>query len=84
MKNLTEIKMANEHHSNPIIGFFYLCSGALLSLLQSSDIYYQGAFDLIKAFFVGGMGAIGAYVFKTYFIEKWHKYLKDKSKDICK
>lgn len=76
--------MSSEHHQNPIVSTIYVCSGAILSILQNPDIYYQGAFDLIKAFFVGGMGALGAYVFNKYLLEKGKKYLKEKSKDVCK
>ena len=81
--------MASEHNQNPFVNLFYICSGAIFSLVQNADIYYQHSFDLIKAFLVGGMGSLGAYVFKTFIIDKFqkskaNKYLKEKSKDVCK
>ena len=83
MKNLTEIKMANEHHSNPFISILSGTIGGLYAFIQTNGFIIQDLLEFLKIIVFGFIGGMVGYLGKIV-AEKWHKYLKDKSKDICK
>ena len=75
--------MASEHHQNPIFNLFYVTCGVIFSLVQSNNIYVEGTLEVVKVFLLGGVGAIGAYIFKNL-AERTHNWLKKRAKEKCK
>lgn len=75
--------MSNHHHSNPIVS---VISGAIFGIsafVQQHGFLIENALELLKVVsfcFIGG--AVG--YFGKFVAEKWHKYLKEKSKKVCK
>ena len=83
MENTTETTMANEHHSNPIISIMSGTIFGLYSYLQAGGFVIQDFLEFIKIVIFGFIGGMVGYLGKIV-AERWHKYLKEKSKDICK
>lgn len=75
--------MANEHHSNPIFSVIVGAGGSLFAYISNNGIIIENALEFIKVVSFGFIGGMVGYLGKIV-AEKWHKYLKEKSKDICK
>ena len=75
--------MSNHHHTNPIVS---IISGAIFGIsafLQEHGFLIENTLELLKVVSFGFIGGAVGY-FGKFVAEKWHKYLKEKSKKVCK
>ncbi len=75
--------MASENHQNPIFGIISGISATIFAYLQTNPLVIENALELLKILIFGFIGGMVGYLGKIV-AEKWHRYLKEKSKDICK
>jgi hypothetical protein len=75
--------MSSEHHQNPILSVIVGASGSLFAYVQTNGFIVENALEFVKIIIFGFIGGMVGYAGKLV-AEKWHKYLKEKSKDICK
>jgi len=75
--------MASENHQNPIFGVLSGTCAGLYAYIQTNPIIVENALELFKVIIFGFIGGMIGYIGKIV-AEKWHKYLKEKSKDVCK
>jgi hypothetical protein len=78
--------MDNNSHSNPYLSVFIGAIFSLSSLISEHmpppTDWIDAALQLLKVISFGVIGGACGYVGKIWAI-KIHKYLKDKSKDVC-
>lgn len=77
------MRMSNQVHHNPIVSIFFGAFGGVYSLAQTHSIDFSDFFELCRVLLFGFIGGMVGYLGKIV-AEKWHKYLKDKSKKMCK
>lgn len=75
--------MNSEHHQNPIFSVIAGAGSGLFAYVQSNGFLVENALEFIKILIFGFIGGMVGYLGKIV-AEKWHKYLKEKSKDMCK
>lgn len=75
--------MSNHIHHNPIVSIVFGFAGGIFSFIQNHTIDYTDFFELIKVLLFGFVGGMVGYLGKIV-AERWHKYLKEKSKNVCK
>ena len=75
--------MSNQIHSNPILSVISGAFGGLYAFFQNYGFEITDFLELLKVISFGLIGGACGYVGKFLAI-RVHKYMKDKSKKVCK
>lgn len=75
--------MSNHHHTNPIVSIMSGAIFGIIAFVQEHGFIVENALELLKVISFGLIGGACGYVGK-FIATKFHKYLIDKSKKVCK